>query len=44
VICGPGNIADAHAPDEFVPIAQLEACLAFLTGLADRLGVQRLDP
>jgi acetylornithine deacetylase len=37
VICGPGNIADAHAPDEFVPIAQLESCLSFLSGLADKL-------
>jgi acetylornithine deacetylase len=37
VICGPGDIAKAHAPDEYVPIAQLEACLAFLAGLADTL-------
>jgi acetylornithine deacetylase len=37
VICGPGNIADAHAADEYVPVAQLEACLAFLDGLAGRL-------
>jgi acetylornithine deacetylase len=37
VVCGPGNIAVAHAADEYVPIAQLEACLAFLDGLAARL-------
>jgi acetylornithine deacetylase len=37
VICGPGNIAQAHAPDEYVTIAQIEACLAFLAGLADTL-------
>jgi acetylornithine deacetylase len=37
VICGPGDIAKAHAPDEYVPIAQLEACLAFLAGLAATL-------
>lgn len=37
VICGPGNIAQAHAADEYVTIAQLEACLAFLDGLAARL-------
>ncbi len=37
VICGPGNIAQAHAADEYVSIAQLEACLAFLDSLADRL-------
>jgi acetylornithine deacetylase len=38
VICGPGNIAQAHAADEYVAIAQLEACLDFLDGLAGRLG------
>ena len=37
VICGPGDIAKAHAADEFVPVEQLEACLAFLDGLAARL-------
>jgi acetylornithine deacetylase len=37
VICGPGNIAQAHAADEYVTIAQLEACLAFLEGLAERV-------
>jgi acetylornithine deacetylase len=37
VICGPGNIAQAHAADEYVSIAQLDACMAFLAGLADRL-------
>jgi acetylornithine deacetylase len=37
VICGPGDIAQAHAADEFVTVAQLDACLAFLTKLADRL-------
>ncbi len=28
VICGPGDIAQAHAADEYVSVAQLEACLA----------------
>jgi acetylornithine deacetylase len=37
VICGPGNIAQAHAADEYVAVAQLEACLAFLDSLAGRL-------
>jgi acetylornithine deacetylase len=37
VICGPGSIAQAHAADEYVSIAQLEACMAFLAGLADQL-------
>ena len=37
VVCGPGDIAQAHAADEFVAIAQLEMCLKFLTDLAARL-------
>lgn len=37
VVCGPGDIAQAHAADEFVSVAQLEACLKFLAGLAGRL-------
>jgi acetylornithine deacetylase len=39
VICGPGNIAVAHAADEYVPVDQLEACLAFLDGLAEALSL-----
>ncbi len=35
VVCGPGDIAQAHAPDEFVTRDQLEACTRFLARLAD---------
>ena len=35
VICGPGRIAVAHRPDEFVEIAQLDKCDAFLARLID---------
>ena len=34
VICGPGNIEQAHKPDEFVTIAQLNLCEEFLLRLA----------
>jgi acetylornithine deacetylase len=37
VVCGPGDIAQAHAADEFVSIEQLDACMALLQGLTDRL-------
>lgn len=37
VVCGPGDIAQAHAADEFVSVAQLEACLKFLADLTARL-------
>lgn len=37
VICGPGDIAQAHKPDEFLSLDQLAACLTMLEKLADRL-------
>lgn len=37
VICGPGDIEQAHAADEFVTVAQLDACMAFLAKLAERM-------
>jgi acetylornithine deacetylase len=35
IICGPGDIAQAHTANEFIHIEELEKCLAFLTRLAD---------
>ncbi len=37
VVCGPGSIAQAHKPDEYVSIDQLGACLTMLGKLGDRL-------
>ncbi len=37
VICGPGSIAQAHQPDEFITEAQLAAGSAFVHRLIDRL-------
>lgn len=34
IVCGPGDIAQAHQPDEFIEIAQLDACLGFLERIA----------
>ncbi len=34
VICGPGDIAQAHAPDEFVGLDQLAQCERFMDRLA----------
>ncbi|MCS6780720.1 MAG: acetylornithine deacetylase [Geminicoccaceae bacterium] len=33
IVCGPGNIEQAHKPDEYVELAQLAACEAFLERL-----------
>lgn len=34
VVCGPGSIAQAHQPDEYVSLEQLGRCQAFMEGLA----------
>lgn len=36
VVVGPGDIADAHQPDESIAISELNACVTFLEGLGDR--------
>jgi len=35
VVCGPGNIKEAHQPNEFIEIAQVEACTQFLERVID---------
>ncbi|PNE09736.1 MAG: acetylornithine deacetylase [Beijerinckiaceae bacterium] len=37
VVCGPGSIGQAHQPDEYIEIAQIEACIAFMRRLAEQL-------
>ena len=37
VVCGPGSIEQAHKPDEFVSVEQLEACLGMLERLVGKL-------
>lgn len=37
VVCGPGSIEQAHKPDEFISIAQLDQCDAMLSRLAQWL-------
>ncbi len=37
IVCGPGDIRVAHQPDEYVEVAQLEACSRFLDVLGERL-------
>ena len=37
VVCGPGSIAQAHKPDEFVSRDQLSQCLHMLRGLGQQL-------
>jgi acetylornithine deacetylase len=35
VMCGPGSIAQAHQPDEYIALEQVKACEDFLRRLAD---------
>ena len=39
VLCGPGHIAQAHQPNEWVSLEQLARCEVFMRRLADRLCV-----
>jgi acetylornithine deacetylase len=34
IVCGPGSIDQAHQPDEYIAIEQLEACTGFIERLA----------
>lgn len=34
IVCGPGDIAQAHQLDEFIEVSQLDACLGFLERIA----------
>ena len=36
VVCGPGSIAQAHKPDEFVSLDQLDSCHLFLSNLVNK--------
>lgn len=35
VVCGPGDIAQAHKPDEFVELSQISECETFMKRLVD---------
>jgi len=37
IVCGPGHIAQAHQPDEWIAQEQLDACDAFIRRLVDRV-------
>jgi acetylornithine deacetylase len=36
VICGPGDIAQAHTPNEFVALEQLAQCEAFVSRIIEK--------
>ena len=42
VVVGPGDIAVAHKPNEFIEISQIEECLGFLDRLRERMTEQVL--
>jgi acetylornithine deacetylase len=37
VICGPGSIEQAHKPNEFIAVEQVQQCEAFMRRLMDRV-------
>ena len=40
ILCGPGQIAQAHQPNEWIALEQLALCEAFMRRLADRVCVE----
>ena len=43
IVCGPGYIAQAHTPDEFIEIEQIAKCEAFMQRLAQSLRKKTAD-
>jgi acetylornithine deacetylase len=43
VVCGPGSIDQAHRPDEFIALSQLEACADALRGLFPLLATEATE-
>ncbi|MFN0264356.1 acetylornithine deacetylase [Tepidamorphus sp. 3E244] len=41
VVCGPGSINQAHKPDEYVALEQLQQCLDMLEGLGEQMTIPR---
>jgi acetylornithine deacetylase len=39
VICGPGDIDQAHQPNEYIDITELDACMAFLRRMVKEISV-----
>lgn len=37
VVCGPGDIAHAHKPNEYIPVSELEACGRFMVRLCEAM-------
>ncbi len=37
VICGPGDIEQAHKPDEFITLSQVDSCVGFMRRLIDHV-------
>jgi acetylornithine deacetylase len=37
VLCGPGNVDQAHQPNEFISLDQVAACMAFMQRLSSEL-------
>lgn len=37
VVCGPGDIRQAHQPDEFISLEQMSQCMTMLRRLADQM-------
>ena len=37
IVCGPGSIEQAHKPDEYIAVSEIDACVTFLDRLVAAL-------
>jgi acetylornithine deacetylase len=44
VVFGPGSIAQAHKPDEFITLEQVDACVTFMRRLMTHLATPAAQP
>src|SRR3546814_3564269 len=42
VLCGPGSIDQAHQPNEYIDVSQVQACEIFFDKLAGQLAAQEI--
>ena len=43
IVLGPGSIDNAHQPDEYLPVVEIEPTIAILRGLIERICLARHD-
>jgi acetylornithine deacetylase len=40
LVCGPGSIEQAHKPNEFIEVTQIESCISMMRALLAHLRME----